>query len=158
MKTKLLTLVLTTLLAALTLGQTDCDEQVYLPLTDCPYSLDPNQIAVHPVSGERLYLGWTITDAGRPWSFSGYACDPDGDPVTITSAAGTVQQAVDPNGFTVYTVSGIAPEAIGTYYINVTATDEPMAHQEPLSVTGTRALIVTPANRHPIFCGGTPGR
>ena len=146
----LLVIVAVLVLAALTFAQTPCPEQEYKTWADQAVVIDPNMIAIDPASGQRLFLDAITTEIGRQWAYAGYACDPDGDPIVVTTSYGELEVA---NG--VYTLRGIET-AIGVRYINITAEDMPGEHQTPIVRTGTLVVVATPRNQGPVLCGGRP--
>ncbi|MCK9601382.1 MAG: hypothetical protein M0R06_20240 [Sphaerochaeta sp.] len=146
------TAMATALLAALCLAQTqECPEQVFMDPNIVPFAVDVNHISVDPGSGQRLLLGYVITDVGREWSYPGWVCDPDGNPVTISASAGTLEKPTA----TTYVLWGME-QTTGVTYYHISATDVPLEHQEPLTRTGTVAVLAVPQNRRPTLCGGRP--
>jgi len=138
-------------LAALTFAQTPCPVQEYNSWDALPVQLDPNQISVHPITGDRLFLAAVSVELGRQWSYEGWACDEDGDAMTLTSSYG----AMTVSAGNIYTLTA-TETAIGVRYVQITATDVPVPPALPIAVTGTLVVIVTPANHAPILCGGRP--
>jgi len=139
------------ILGSLTLAQTPCPVQEYLTWDALPVVLDPNQIAVHPITGDRLFLAAVTVELGRQWVYEGWACDDDGDAMTITSSYGDMTVS----GGNIYTLRG-TETAIGVRYVNITATDVPVPPAMPIAVTGTLVVITTPKNNAPVLCGGRP--
>ena len=139
------------ILGSLTLAQTPCPEQEYLSWASLPAQIDPNMIAIHPVSGERLFLGSVMVELGQEWSRDGYACDEDGDVMTITSDYGQLE-LFDSYA---YTVRG-TETSIGVRYVNISAATVPALPASPVTVTGTLVVIVTPKDHAPVLCGGRP--
>lgn len=128
----------------------ECGSQQFLDPNSYSYGLDVNEIAVDPVSGNRLLLAVVTTEISRTWSYQGYGCDPDGDTLTFESEA---ELSVD--GVT-YTLTGMVG-AVGLYYYDVSCTDTPSdPNQTPLTRTGTVAVVGLPTNQAPVLCGGTP--
>lgn len=140
------------LVAPLLFGASEnCPEQVFQDISQCPVALDPNQIAVDPVTGQRCCLGWMTAIVGSPWTWDGRYCDPDGDSMTLAADKGTL--AVNADG--TYSVTGTAGMP-GLTYITMTLVDEPSAPQVPFTRKGTFAVIAVPKNRPPSICGGKP--
>ncbi len=135
--------------ASLCLGV--CPEQSSLDLLTCPFAVDPNMIAVNPVTGERLPLDYIITDVGRQWSYDGYGCDEDGNPMVFSASKGTLSHPT-PETFTLRGTQTV----VGVDYIHISVTDVPMPHQSPSTVTGTLVVLAVPQNRPPVLCGGRP--
>jgi len=123
-----------------------CGPQEYPSWDPTPMTVDPNMIAIHPISGQRLFLGWIITTVGQPWTYVGSACDPDGDSMTYTVDTGTITD----NGAT-YSVNGPALIDIGLHYVNVSVTDEPLDSAQAVTVTGTLVVVNVPPNRPPVL-------
>ena len=147
----LLVIVAVLVLAALTFAQTPCPEQEYRSWSGLAVEIDPNQIAIHPETGEPLFLGAITVEVGTQWAYEGWACDPDGDAMAVTTSDGTI---VTSAGY-VYTVRG-TETAIGIKYINISATDVPTPPAAPITVTGTLVVVATPRNNAPVLCGGRP--
>jgi len=140
------------ILCSLTFGQnTNCPEQEYLTWDHLSVQIDPNQIAIHPETGEPLFLGAITVEVGTQWAYEGWACDPDGDAMAVTTSDGTI---VTSAGY-VYTVRG-TETSIGIKYLNISATDVPTPPAAPITVTGTLVVVATPRNHGPILCGGRP--
>jgi len=139
------------LLAGLTFaGDSSCPEQTFTDPNSYGYGIDPNEIAVDPVSGQRLMLGVVTTEIGVPWEYEGYGCDPDGDTMTFASEA---EIAVDG---AVYTLSGIVGQ-VGLSYYDVSVTDTPAdPNMTAYTRTGTVVVVGLPANQPPVLCGGRP--
>jgi len=137
-------------LASLTLGQTPCPTQTYGSWENLAAQIDPNQIALHPISGEPLFLGAVTVEVGSEWKYEGWACDPDGDAMTVTANSGVLD--VINYVYTLRRTEG----AIGVKYVHISATDVPIPPATPITVTGTLVVIATPRNQAPVLCGGRP--
>ena len=145
-----LVVVAVLVLSVLTFGQTPCPVQKYLSWDDLSVAVDPNQIAVHPITGKPLFLGGLSVEVGRQWAYEGYACDPDGDAMAITADSGVL----DISNY-VYTLLR-TESSVGVKYINISATDVPTPPAAPITVTGTLVVIAIPRNQPPVLCGGRP--
>jgi hypothetical protein len=141
--------VVLVLLTCLCFGQM-CPEQEFVDPNTCPFAVDPNMLAIDPVSGERLMLGCITVDVGRQWVYDGWGCDDDGNPLVFSASKGVVEQSGN-----VYTLRG-TQTAIGADYIHISVTDVPMEHQTPLTRTGTLVVLAVQPNRPPTLCGGRP--
>ncbi len=135
--------------ASLCLGV--CPDQPSLDLATCPFAVDPNMIAVNPVTGERLPLDYIITDVGREWSYDGYGCDDDGNLMVFSASKGVLSHPT-PETFTLRGTQ----TAVGVDYIHISVTDVPMEHQTAYTVTGTLVVLAVQPNRPPVLCGGRP--
>ena len=153
MKTHRTFLIVTAVLvlAGLTFAQAPCPEQVYLPWSGLAVEIDPNMIAIHPVTGEPLFLGEVRVELGRQWAYEGWACDEDGNAMTVTADHGLLEIS-EAYIFTLRAVEA----SIGVKYVNITATDVPEPPAMPIAVTGTLVVVVTPKNNAPVLCGGRP--
>ena len=141
------------LCAVMTVGwAADCPEQQYLNWDSVPATIDPNKIAVNPDTGTQLFLDWRYATAGRPWTFSGWGCDDDGDALTFAAVGGTLTPQADGT----YQVTGTTVYP-GVVYVDVSVTDAPPDPNDAITVTGTFVLVVVPANRPPVIgCGSRP--
>jgi len=140
------------ILCSLTFGQnTNCPEQEYLTWDSSPVVIDPNMIAIHPISGQPLYLGEVMVELGREWSYDFWPCDEDGDAMTVTVDHGSMVVSTG----NVYTVRA-TETSIGVKYVNISAATVPALPSPPVTVTGTLAIIVTPKDHAPVLCGGRP--
>ncbi|HUV65376.1 MAG TPA: hypothetical protein VMW24_15880 [Sedimentisphaerales bacterium] len=146
-----LIIVAVLILGSLTLAQTPCPEQEYLSWSGLAVQIDPNQIAIHPVTGDPLFLGEVMVELGREWSYEGYACDEDGHAMTVTTDHGQLEIS-DAYVFTLRATE----TSIGVRYVNITATDVPEPPAMAIAVTGTLVVITVPKNNAPVLCGGRP--
>ena len=137
-------------LAPLCFGQ-QCQEQVWMNPAEVPFVVDPNAIPADPYTGEPALLAYLIGDVGRELVYDGYGCDPDANRITFAASRGFLEHPTPDSFMWRYT-----PVATGVHYVQITVTDQPMAHQEPLTRTGTIAILATPQNRPPVLCGGRP--
>jgi hypothetical protein len=136
--------------APLLFGQvTECPDQEFKSWTGLSFQVDPNRIAVDPYSGQRLFLGWRYGIVGTAWIWDANACDPDGDSLMLTASKGNLLRSTGD----AYRVTGAAT-AVGTIYVDVTATDQPGEGRTALTRKGTFVIVVLPANRPPSLCGG----
>ncbi len=145
--TLLLTAVAVTILAAITIGQV-CPPQAYPGWQPDGYGIDPNEIALDPDSGERLWLGTTVAVVGRTVTIHGWACDPDGDLFSLTASAGVLTHTIAQD-ITTYQIV-YTPTSAGLHYIHISALDELGAAR-----TGTH-VVVARINTAPTLCGGRP--
>lgn len=140
----------------LAVGQTDCPEQEFPPMTGYSVTLDPNQIALTedpngvmrplPLRVMTVTVGQIATDKIR-------ACDPDGDPISVHCQDGVL--AAEPNQPEHYRWSW-TPTAVGVTYHWIEATDERPVTSDALTVRGTIVVVAIPKNRPPVLCGGQP--
>ena len=61
-----------------------CGPQEFRDISQAPFVIDANEIAVDPASGQRLCLGWAAVEVGTTFSRTAMYCDPDGDPLVFT--------------------------------------------------------------------------
>ena len=135
----------TLVLAAFCVAQTDqtCPDQTWLSSADVPFAFDPNQAP--------NVLGYIVTDLGREWSYDGYGCEPDGQPMVFSASKGVLQHPT-PYTFTLRATQ----QTVGVDYYHITVADVPPIHQDSIAVTGTVVVLGTRANRPPVLCGGAP--
>lgn len=139
------------LLGAMTFGQV-CPEQTYKPASTCPYTVDPNQIGVDPVSGEPDLIGWYAVDVSQTVTIDGWVCDDDGDAMVVTASVGELTMVTPASYVLRYT-----PTAVGLTYIHLAVTDQPPDHQQPITRTGTIVVAATQPDSPPaIGCGSRP--
>lgn len=99
MKTRLLFLTALTLVTPLVLGQTNCPDQVYLPLTGYSVTLDPAQIAYdherpddpNYATRKKLLLGLIYAPVGMTVTRVARVCDLDADGLQMRVQDGTLE-------------------------------------------------------------------
>lgn len=145
--TLLLTAAAVVIFAAVTFGQV-CPPQAYPTWQPDGYGIDPNEIALDPDSGERLWLGTTVAVVGKTVTIQGWACDPEGDAFSLVASAGVLTQGVGAEVVTYQIV--YTPTSAGLHYVHVSALDALGAVR-----TGTH-VVVARMNTAPTLCGGRP--
>jgi hypothetical protein len=128
-----------------------CPTQAYLPFTGYEIAVDATKIAYdhagtdpnRPAPQRLLVKPPVKVELGRTATVSGWACDPDENPMTLTAAKGTLTMITDGTWTLRY-----KPTAIGIEYINLTLSDG------KATTTGTVVIFAVPANRPPVLCGG----
>jgi len=123
-----------------------CGPQEFADISEAPFAIDVNEIAVDPASHRRLCLGWAVVELGRTFTRTAEYCDPDGDPVTFAAAE---YLSVDEAAGT-YTLT-LRPTAVGVTYYDVRLTDVVEAPRTPRARAGTFALAAVPANAPPVL-------
>lgn len=124
--------------------QRACEEQVFLPPAA---TMDVNQIAVDPVSGERLLVATHAAIVGREFVLVGHACDPDpNDSLRMFWLPDGPEITLDAEG--AFALQVRASDA-GWVYCNVAVTDGDLERH------GTYAVYFR-VNTAPSLCGGQP--
>ena len=93
-----------------------CGPQAFRHLDD----VEPNEVALDPVSGQRLLLQVVRARTGTTVTINGRACDEDGDALTVWADTTGNQLPLDANGQFSFQVSG---SEAGTQYVTVGVTD-----------------------------------
>jgi len=111
----LITLIML-LLAGVAVAQ-DCGVQNFAKMDE----VDPNQVAIDPVSAQRLLVQFVRAKANQTVTIRGTACDDDGDPMIVWRDVQGEQLPVDPNtGVFTFEVNS---NAAGIVYTTIGATD-----------------------------------
>lgn len=118
-----------------------CPQQGYLDLADLPFTADPNQIKGF------AWSYWGVEEGGQ-YGSELRVCDPDGDPVAITTENLPANMVLDVNDWLQFSPSSAQAGAV--YYIYVTATDSPPAGNAK-TTTGTLVVYVYPRNEPPVI-------
>ena len=138
-----MTAKLMTFLACVALA---CGPQEFQDITQAPFVIDVNEIAVDPASGQRLCLGWAVVEVGSTFSRTAMYCDPDGDPLVFTPQPYLTVD--EPNG--TYTLR-LTPSEAGVTYWDVSVCDVVEPPRTARTRTGTFVLAAVPRNRPPML-------
>lgn len=156
-----------------------CPEQLYPPLTGYGVTLDPARIAYdrndpndpNYAHRRQLLLKIIPVATGRPATYLGFACDPDGDSLAIQAQDGTLvaltgageavtQAPLD--GYLPLVAGGryrwtYTPAMVGVTYHNIEVVDVRPGTDDARSTQGTLVVVAIPRNAHaPSLCGGQP--
>ena len=135
------------------LALTTCPEQEFKPYTNIGVQVDESKIATDPASGKKLCLGVHIVVLGSNLIIDANYCDPDGDPVTLSSNDSVNYPITVDTVAKKYRVQFTA-KAVGIEYVTITAKDTPAPPLESLTRKGTYVLVTIPKNNPPqIGCG-----
>lgn len=133
----------------------ECNEQIYKPLTGYSIQLDENEIAMGPPDSngvsKRLLIGVVTVPLGRSAVYKLIACDPDGDQLEIRCQDGLITKDDNEANHYYWTWK---PLSIGVTYHWIEAQDVRPLTNDSLTTRGTIVVIVIPANRPPVLCGG----